>query len=118
MASCHKCGRTEGGLAEAGVWLERVNPVGEMPALWECRPNCQGGLSQDEALLGAITGEAPERGLVGGGRCARTACETGTPAEWFNNSTLRWYCTPCAHAINEVDGELLCCQEEELRLEW
>jgi hypothetical protein len=56
MACCRKCGLTQDALVEEGVWLERVNPVGVLPAVWECRPACGAGLSQEEALVGAVAG--------------------------------------------------------------
>ena len=42
----------------------------------------------------------PTKGQFGG-RCNRTACATpDEPAQWFNQSTLRYYCANCAHLIN------------------
>lgn len=51
---CRLCGKSA---QEIQVWLERVNEVG-IPGIWECRPSCEARLTQDERLLGAITGDA------------------------------------------------------------
>lgn len=50
---CRKCGR---GFDEIAGWLERMNPVGELPAVWECRPSCDAKLSPDESVVGAVEG--------------------------------------------------------------
>ena len=51
---CRTCGK---GIAEIGGYLTRVNPKGEVPAVWECRPNCSADLPQDTRLLLAIEGD-------------------------------------------------------------
>ncbi len=33
------------------------------------------------------------------GQCNRTAC-SNSGARWFNHSTKKYYCTPCAQLIN------------------
>lgn len=58
MAKCRKCGRSQD---ECGGYLRRVNPVGELPALWECWPTCGAEIPQEEALLAAIEGDPPEK---------------------------------------------------------
>lgn len=35
-----------------------------------------------------------------GGKCNRTACGTNIPAEYFNKSTLMYYCSVCASILN------------------
>ena len=52
MAICSLCGKDS---FETGGWLERVNEKGVM-GKWECRPSCEAELSNDNRLLGAITG--------------------------------------------------------------
>ncbi len=37
------------------------------------------------------------------GECNRGAC-SARPAEYFNNSTLKWYCQCCAHDIQEYEN--------------
>jgi hypothetical protein len=54
---CRLCGKS---LPEIGGYLARVNPKGEVPAVWECRPNCSADLPQETALLLAIEGEPEE----------------------------------------------------------
>lgn len=53
MSKCHKCGVS---VHDCKGWLERVNPKGEVPAIWECRPDCNANLIQEQAVLGAIRG--------------------------------------------------------------
>ena len=38
------------------------------------------------------------------GACNRTACNN-TNAMWYNKSTRKYYCTPCAQAINGANPE-------------
>ena len=33
MSTCHKCGRSP---ARDGITVFRINPIGELPAVWEC----------------------------------------------------------------------------------
>lgn len=53
-----------------------------------------------------------QRGLVRGEMCARTSCPNDRATYW-NSSTLRWYCPPCAHRINETAVELCVERDEE-----
>jgi hypothetical protein len=55
---CRLCCR---GPQEIKGWLARMNPVGELPAVWECRPSCDAELSEEEAVLGAVDGEVEEQ---------------------------------------------------------
>lgn len=41
---CRLCSRHCG---EIGGYLSRVNPLGELPAVWECRPDCKALMSND-----------------------------------------------------------------------
>lgn len=50
---CRKCGR---GAFEIKGYLHRVNPKGEVPAIWECRPSCDAKLTNEQAILAAIDG--------------------------------------------------------------
>ena len=54
---CHLCGKH---VLEIGGYLERVNPKGVVPAVWECRPNCSAGLPQETRVMLAIGGEPEE----------------------------------------------------------
>ena len=54
---CRKCGKSA---TEIKGWLERVNKRGVIPGIWECRPSCDAKLSNDQAVIRAITGEAKE----------------------------------------------------------
>jgi hypothetical protein len=47
---CRKCKKSA---HEINGWLKRQNELGEK-GIWECRPNCNAELTQDEALIGAI----------------------------------------------------------------
>ena len=51
---CNKCGKT---LFQCSGWLERVNEKG-VDGIFECRPSCEAHLSEESAVIGAITGEA------------------------------------------------------------
>lgn len=51
---CRKCHR---GADEINGYLHRVNEKG-VPGIWECRPYCNTDISQDEAVMAAITGES------------------------------------------------------------
>lgn len=54
-----------------------------------------------------------------GGICNRTACQK-QGADWFNHSTVKFYCEECALLINEANqaeahrifGHELCCKHE------
>ena len=51
-----------------------------------------------------------------GGECNRTVCENKN-AQFYNKSTLKYYCPICArkineHARHELNGENLCVLEE------
>lgn len=55
---CHKCNQD---VSSIKGYLDRVNPKGEIPAIWECRPYC--GFSPDpesdegfNAIFAAIEG--------------------------------------------------------------
>jgi hypothetical protein len=88
MAGCRKCGRGEGNQAEPGLWLERVNPVGQVPAVWECRPSCDASLSPDEAVLaavGAMAAPAPEPCSCGPQSCCPRCC----PVHWRPDGSRR-----------------------------
>ncbi len=39
-----------------------------------------------------------------GGECNRTVCKN-IHAVWYNRSTQRYYCEPCATLLNEVNKE-------------
>ena len=39
-----------------------------------------------------------------GGLCNRKACR-GPMAEWYNHSTMKYYCQVCAHTMNEFHQE-------------
>lgn len=41
-------------------------------------------------------------------KCARTACESGDAATWFNSSTREFYCLRCALKINRANQTMLC----------
>jgi hypothetical protein len=53
---CRVCGK---GVFETGGYLERVNEKGVDP-IWECRPSCDAQLSDDEAVIAAVCGEATD----------------------------------------------------------
>lgn len=55
-AHCRLCNRT---VHQVLGWLERVNEKG-VPGIWECRPHCGDVLPVEDAIMGAITGEAPK----------------------------------------------------------
>jgi hypothetical protein len=44
-------------------------------------------------------GERPDKGLYGGS-CNRFSCQA-PGATWYNHSTQRFYCKPCALLIND-----------------
>ena len=49
------------------------------------------------------------------GSCNRTHCQ-GPGAFWYNRNMDAWYCTDCAHALNQYpleNGEYLCVLDEE-----
>lgn len=50
---CIECGV---GVLQCGGWLERVNPVGDMPAQFRCRPKCGVILSPEARVMGAMGG--------------------------------------------------------------
>ena len=50
---CRKCG---GGIFEIHGYLRRVNPKGEVPAIWECHPSCDAQLTNEQAIIAAIEG--------------------------------------------------------------
>lgn len=54
--TCRLCGKD---VFQISCHLERVNP-GEVPSVWECRPSCGARQFPDDALMGAITGDATE----------------------------------------------------------
>lgn len=39
-----------------------------------------------------------------GGLCNRKACRAPS-AEWYNHSTMKYYCHVCAHTLNELNRE-------------
>ncbi len=45
---CNKCGKNA---MESKGYLQRVNPTGEEPAIWECRPSCDGKQLSNAAKL-------------------------------------------------------------------
>lgn len=49
--------------------------------------------------------------------CARSACN-GSPAEYFNSSTLMYYCKRCAMRINDENGVVLCEHDDVLQERW
>lgn len=51
MATCRKCGKNP---AKDRVCLARVNEIGVLPAIWECRPSCDAKLSDEPPNLSAI----------------------------------------------------------------
>lgn len=51
--NCRKCGKH---VTEVKGVLSRVNPKGEVPAVWECRPSCDAEMSQEEAVIAAVEG--------------------------------------------------------------
>lgn len=54
------------------------------------------------------------------GSCNRTACQ-GPGAFWYNRNMRSWYCTDCAHALNQVpleSGEYLCILDEDAMNEY
>jgi hypothetical protein len=53
---CRLCGKN---VFECGGWLERVNETG-VDGIWECRPDCNTTICEDDAVLGAIEGENVE----------------------------------------------------------
>lgn len=55
MATCRKCGKNP---AKDRVCLARVNEIGVLPAIWECRPSCDAKLSAEECVLLAIEGDS------------------------------------------------------------
>lgn len=55
MATCRKCGKNP---AKDNVCLTRVNEIGVLPAIWECRPSCDAKLSAGECVLLAIEGDS------------------------------------------------------------
>lgn len=55
MATCRKCGKNP---AKDRVCLTRVNEIGVLPAIWECRPSCDAKLSAEECVLLAIEGDS------------------------------------------------------------
>lgn len=59
-----------------------------------------------------------------GGRCNLTACKTTEePAMWYNHGSMAYYCTGCAHRLNNdfmnkreaeiLWGHTLCTKETE-----
>lgn len=52
MIACQKCGATPN---QEGVVLERVNEKGA-EGIWECSPDCETRLPQDQAVISAIEG--------------------------------------------------------------
>ena len=57
MAVCRLCGKSA---QEIGVYLKRVNPVGEK-GIWECYPSCKAKRSFEENLMDAIEETRDER---------------------------------------------------------
>ena len=55
MATCRKCGKNP---AKDRVCLARVNEIGVLPAIWECRPSCDAKLRAEECVLLAIEGDS------------------------------------------------------------
>ena len=54
---CGECGRGPLEASEAGAYLARTNPKGEVGA-WRCEPACKGKQDGPEAaVVGAIEGE-------------------------------------------------------------
>ena len=51
--TCRKCGRNA---SQIKGWLQRVNPKGE-PMVAECRPACYPLITNEQAVLGAISGD-------------------------------------------------------------
>lgn len=60
MSKCSdlRCRHCNKAAHEIGGYLQRVNK-GEIPSIWECRPNCHADLPQDTALLLALEGAQP-----------------------------------------------------------
>jgi hypothetical protein len=54
MAKCRLCGKNP---AVDSVCLFRVNPVGELPSVWQCNPECGTNLDSDSLVLLAISGD-------------------------------------------------------------
>jgi hypothetical protein len=46
--------------------------------------------------------------------CNRKACNCNINVIWWNDSTRAYYCTKCAHEINESAGFKLCVRDNEL----
>lgn len=47
----------------------------------------------------------PDKGLKNGS-CNHTCCQE-PPADYYNHSTRKWYCRPCAMVLNKVNHECL-----------
>ena len=56
MVICHKCQKNQ---SQINGWLERVNERG-VPGIFECRPHCDCILTQEQRIIGALTGRAPD----------------------------------------------------------
>ena len=56
MVICHKCQKNQ---SQINGWLERVNERG-VPGIFECRPRCDCILTQEQHIIGALTGRVPD----------------------------------------------------------
>lgn len=57
IPSCYLCYKD---VFQCHGWLDRVNDVGGVPAIWRCEPDCTTVLHQDDKLFSAITGNMPD----------------------------------------------------------
>ena len=90
------------------VKIKKTKPV--VRGDWPPAPSIQSREEQAPRL-------AADKGEFGGS-CNITRCQRPNSATWYNHSTRKYYCRPCAHTLNydqfnrkdalEVWGHLLC----------
>jgi hypothetical protein len=52
---CKNCGCDINQAADNGAFFDRVNPLGELPAVWRCSPSCSGSdINSAEMLVSAL----------------------------------------------------------------
>jgi len=62
-----RCRLCEGAAHEVGGYLRRVNALGVLPPIWECRPSCFAEMTQDESLLAALESDESPPSAAGEG---------------------------------------------------